>query len=75
VWRKAGGSTRGEKAVFEAGYSGYWVDDPKLGKVAVVFDPLEVRRLKESGFAHPVVLAGSAAAAGLGAAAQRSQDK
>ena len=71
VWKGAGGGTSGEKAVRDAGFSGYWADDPKLGKVAVVFDPLEARRLKESGFADPIMLAGAAAA---GAGATAAQD-
>jgi len=34
--------TTGEKNIADAGFSGYWVNHPALGKVAAVFDPLEV---------------------------------
>tara|TARA_R110000803_G_scaffold210829_1_gene284067 strand:- start:9530 stop:12541 length:3012 start_codon:yes stop_codon:yes gene_type:complete len=50
-----------EKAVFDAGYSGYMRNHPQLGKVAVVFDKLEAKRLKESGFALPILLAAQGA--------------
>lgn len=31
-----------EKAIQDAGYAGYWVDHPSLGKVAAVFEPLDI---------------------------------
>ncbi len=35
-----------EKAIRDAGYSGYWLKHPTLGLVASVFDPLEVETKK-----------------------------
>ena len=43
LWKKGkGDSTLSEKAIFDAGYSGYFVDNKQLGKVAAIFDPLDV---------------------------------
>jgi len=54
--------TTKEKAIFESGYSGFLTNHPRHGKVAIVFDKLEAKRLKESGFAHPIMLAAQGAA-------------
>jgi hypothetical protein len=54
--------TTREKAIFESGYSGFLTNHPQHGKVAIVFDKLEAKRLKESGFAHPIMLAAQGAA-------------
>ena len=45
LWKKGkGDSTLSEKAIFDAGYSGYFVDNKQLGKVAAIFDPLDVTK-------------------------------
>ena len=36
--------TGSERRVSEAGYTGYYVQHPKLGKVASIFDPYDVRK-------------------------------
>jgi hypothetical protein len=45
IWKAAGGdATKAEKAVFDAGYSGYRANNEQLGQVAVIFDPLDVTK-------------------------------
>jgi hypothetical protein len=34
-----------ERRIADMGYSGYIADDPVLGAVAAIFDPLDVRRV------------------------------
>lgn len=51
-----------EKSVSGAGYAGFMHNHPRHGKVAIVFDKLEAKRLKESGFASPIMLATQGAA-------------
>jgi hypothetical protein len=41
---KAGDVTKYEKNIADAGYTGYYTNDEKLGKVAVVFDPYDVSK-------------------------------
>jgi len=41
--------TRYEKAIRDAGYSGYWMQHPSLGMVAVAFKPTRVREGKRRG--------------------------
>jgi hypothetical protein len=45
LWAAAKGDVTGaEKAIYDAGYSGYRVDNKSLGKVAAIFDPLDVTK-------------------------------
>ena len=43
LWKAAKGDvTKGERNIYDAGYSGYHVNNKQLGKVAAIFDPLDV---------------------------------
>lgn len=45
LWKKGKGDpTLSEKAIFDAGFSGYFVNNKQLGKVAAIFDPLDVTK-------------------------------
>jgi len=45
LWKQGKGDpTLSEKTIFDAGYSGYFVDNKQLGKVAAIFDPLDVTK-------------------------------
>lgn len=49
--------TGSERRISEAGYTGYYVKHPKLGKVAVIFDPYDVSKT----YMIPVAAAGLSA--------------
>lgn len=72
LWKK-GDPSGGESAIEAANYSGYYFDHPEMGKVAVVFDPLNATKLNEAGFANPILLAGTAGGA-LAASALMPED-
>jgi hypothetical protein len=43
LWKAAKGDpTKAEKNIFDAGFSGYFVNNKQLGKVAAIFDPLDI---------------------------------
>ena len=43
LWKAAKGDvTKGERNIYDAGYSGYHVNNKQLGKVAAIFDPLDI---------------------------------
>jgi len=42
---KAKGVTEYEKLISNSGYTGYYIDDSKLGKVAAIFDPYDVKKV------------------------------
>lgn len=45
LWKAAQGDpTKAEKNIFDAGFSGYFVNNKQLGKVAAIFDPLDVSK-------------------------------
>lgn len=45
LWKKGKGDpTLSEKAIFDAGFSGYFVNNKQIGKVAAIFDPLDVTK-------------------------------
>ena len=45
LWKAAKGDvTKGERNIYDAGYSGYHVNNKQLGKVAAIFDPLDITK-------------------------------
>ena len=45
LWKAAEGDvTKGERNIYDAGYSGYHVNNKQLGKVAAIFDPLDITK-------------------------------
>ena len=43
LWKAAKGDpTKAERNIFDAGFSGYFVNNKQLGKVAAIFDPLDI---------------------------------
>jgi hypothetical protein len=45
LWKDGKGDvTKSEKNLWDKGYSGYFVDNQRLGKVAAIFDPLDVTK-------------------------------
>jgi hypothetical protein len=68
LWVRGGpNANAGEQAIKDQNYSGYYFDHPQLGKVAVVYDELDAKRLSEGGFANPILLGGTAASSGMAA--------
>lgn len=71
--RVAGDPTGTERAVTAAGYSGYLANDPRIGKVVAMFDPVFVKRA-ERGEVDPRLLTAIAAAAAGGSLTLGSED-
>lgn len=68
LWKDGKGDvTKSEKNLWDKGYSGYFVDNQRLGKVAAIFDPLDVTKK----LMVPLV---PTAAAGLAALAPQEAD-
>jgi len=47
--QRASGKDAYERRIAEAGFAGYWIRDDLHGLVAVVFNPVEVRKIAEKG--------------------------